>query len=973
MDSGINWGSSIDNMLATDFARERTGYSPYSSEMDDMPMGLPDFLVLCQAVGAEPWYTMPTGMSTQEMSNLMDYLGGSTSTVYGAKRAAMGQTAPWTTVFPTIHLEFGNEVWNAANPGASISDSVSYGKRASVIFAAAKASPSYASKSFDFIINGFESDPYWTGQVLAASSDYDTVDAAPYLMYNLNSTATTEAIFGPLLAQPESFSSVSTGMMAQNAATAAGAPHPAKLAIYETNLSTNQGSATQAVVNSTVPSIGAGLASTESMLLMMRDLGVNEQNLYSLTGLQAGFHGSNSSAASTTPLWGAVVDLGGQTNRMRPTFLTEQLANSAILPTLLSTSQSGTNPTWNQAYTTNDDFSFSGAHYIQSFAFTDGNKLNVIVFNLSRTSALPISFAGLNTPVGAATISTLTAPAITATNETASNVAITSTSETLTAGQTVSLPPFSMTVISTAAPVVPIKITAITAACAKASLSPLQTTPCSENVTGQGAFNPAVTWTATSGSITSAGVYTAPATIPSSGNAVITATSVQDTTKSASFTLPIANNTITAVTPKCASSSIGQEASTTCSAAVTGTGGFSSAVVWTTSAGLIDANGNLTAPGTGTSVTVRATSAQDSTKFGTFTVALFPVLVINAPVSSVTSTTATVGWELNAVAHSGISYGTTPSVGTTTPYDGRLITTPSYTLNGLKSSTLYYMQLFSYNGPATTSKAYQVKTPPASSVNSVSVSCAATSLPVSGKTSCKATLTGSGSFSQAVTWTATAGTIDTLGNFTAPATGSSVTVQATSTQDKTKFAVATILLTASTAPTSSIKSVMVSCGASTVTAGGTIACKATVAGTGTFSSAVNWTVSQGTIDASGNITAPVSGTSIIVKATSTQDKTKSGSAALTLTGELSINNPSQTVASKTALVSWTNTIAAHNSIDYGTTASYGSTTAYQSQTVTSPKITLSGLKPGTTYYLRLHAFIGKQNVIKKLTITTLAQ
>ena len=69
MDSGNNWGSSIDNMLAPDFARERTGYSPWSSEMDDIPLSLPDFLVLCQTIGAEPWYTMQTGMSTQEMSN----------------------------------------------------------------------------------------------------------------------------------------------------------------------------------------------------------------------------------------------------------------------------------------------------------------------------------------------------------------------------------------------------------------------------------------------------------------------------------------------------------------------------------------------------------------------------------------------------------------------------------------------------------------------------------------------------------------------------------------------------------------------------------------------------------------------------------------------------------------------------------------------------------------------------------------
>jgi hypothetical protein len=51
-----------------------------------------------------------------------------------------------------------------------------------------------------------------------------------------------------------------------------------------------------------------------------------------------------------------------------------------------------------------------------------------------------------------------------------------------------------------------------------------------------------VNWTASSGAITTAGVYTAPATAPASGTATITATSTEDTTKSS----PPVNITITA-------------------------------------------------------------------------------------------------------------------------------------------------------------------------------------------------------------------------------------------------------------------------------------------------------------------------------------------------------------------------------------------------------------------------------------------
>jgi len=181
MDNGTDWGSSIDNMLVPAMGRLRAGYSNYNSEADDIPIGLHEFMVLCQAVGAEPWYTMPAGMSTTEMQNLMDYLGGSSSTVYGARRAALGQATPWTTVFPSIHLELGNEVWNTANPGATMTDPVSYGRRAGVLFGTAKASASYSASVIDLVVDGWESAPVWTKPMLAASSNYDTVSQAAYI------------------------------------------------------------------------------------------------------------------------------------------------------------------------------------------------------------------------------------------------------------------------------------------------------------------------------------------------------------------------------------------------------------------------------------------------------------------------------------------------------------------------------------------------------------------------------------------------------------------------------------------------------------------------------------------------------------------------------------------------------------------------------------------------------------------------
>jgi hypothetical protein len=62
-----------------------------------------------------------------------------------------------------------------------------------------------------------------------------------------------------------------------------------------------------------------------------------------------------------------------------------------------------------------------------------------------------------------------------------------------------------------------------------------------------------------------------------------------------------------------------------------GTGNFSSAVSWTTGAGQVSSAGLLTAPivSSATNVTVTATSAQDSTKSGTATVAVNPTQAAN--------------------------------------------------------------------------------------------------------------------------------------------------------------------------------------------------------------------------------------------------------------------------------------------------------------------------------------------------------
>ena len=83
----------------------------------------------------------------------------------------------------------------------------------------------------------------------------------------------------------------------------------------------------------------------------------------------------------SAPVFGTVVDMGGATNRVRPVFLAEQLANEAILPAMLHVSVRGANPTWNQAQSKNDNVQLENAHVLQTFAFKNGNERSLIVLN----------------------------------------------------------------------------------------------------------------------------------------------------------------------------------------------------------------------------------------------------------------------------------------------------------------------------------------------------------------------------------------------------------------------------------------------------------------------------------------------------------------------------------------------------------------------------------------------------------------
>jgi hypothetical protein len=111
---------------------------------------------------------------------------------------------------------------------------------------------------------------------------------------------------------------------------------------------------------------------------------------------------------------------------------------------------------------------------------------------------------------------------------------------------------------------------------------------------------------------------------------------------------------------------------------------------------------------------------------------------------------------------------------------------------------------------------------------------------------------------------------------------------------------------AAATPTASVTSVSATCSPSTVNAGATSDCAASVQGTGSYSSAVTWAASSGTISSSGVFTASGTSGPVTLKATSTEDPTRSGTATITvqppptITGITVACNPTSLVTNATS-------------------------------------------------------------------------
>lgn len=221
---------------------------------------------------------------------------------------------------------------------------------------------------------------------------------------------------------------------------------------------------------------------------------------------------------------------------------------------------------------------------------------------------------------------------------------------------------------------------------------------------------------------------------------------------------------------------------------------------------------------------------------------------------------------------------------------------------------------------------------PISPPPAITISITPATVTVNGGASQGFTATLVNASNNAVTWSASGGTIQgngTSATWTAPMSGGPFTITATSAQDPTKSASATATITAP-APVS----VSITPTSATVAAGATQEFTATVANS--TNNGVTWTSTGGTIAGSGNTmtwTAPVAGGSYAVTATSSADPTKSATVNITVPSVVvSVTPSSPTVAAGgTQTFIATVTGASDNTVTWSAT---GGTIAGSGATVT---------------------------------------
>jgi len=411
---------------------------------------LHDYYLLCEHVGAAPWYCLPGTLHPEEIPSFMEYLGAPEDTGWGKLRAQLGHPKPWTDVFPTLYIEFGNEAWN---PGGYATGSFNGPDHWKDLMAAAKASPHY-KPSVVLVAGSHAANPWLTGKLLEDVPNADRYAIAPYLM-----NQTPKTTLAPLDTDDKLFRWVYAYTLRRVLEPAGNVfrqfqhvkDTDKELALYEHNFhitlpQEKNGGAPVAVRNRIIASLGGGINIVNDSLLMLRERRIRAQCLFNLNQKQF-YEGIK--------LWGFCPGLSLRDQRYRPVFLATEIANRIIAGDLVATEHTGARPTFAATGLFEDTrrkgtvTTYGDIPVLWSYAFADGPRRGLILVNLDtqRRHPVAVKFAG-KAKDAAATAWWLAADDIGANNEYETGkpqVAI--RQERLAdfaSGKTLDLPPFSL-------------------------------------------------------------------------------------------------------------------------------------------------------------------------------------------------------------------------------------------------------------------------------------------------------------------------------------------------------------------------------------------------------------------------------------------------------------------------------------------------------------------------------------------------
>ncbi len=368
------------------------------------PYSLHAVLSLCEYLNMEAWWCLPGNLRQDEMDLFMEYIGGPETTKGGKLRTELGHPKPWTETLRKIHVEIGNEAWNAM--GRFLGSGFNGPDYWRELFTRVKKSPYYKPNIICQSAGQNYSDRM-ADQVLTYTKGEDGVQMADNYatgMYQVHDLWKTQ------LEQLDTDEKLLNFIFAYSMNGYLGKPfqkqmeiskkHGVEYSMYEINMHVTGGDAPVEPRVKTNVSIAAGINVLNTMLGCLKYGGIRTQNFFQLFQQ---YYSAMPPGPKNIPIWGAALSLRPDQKRYRPTGLALMLTNRVLKGDLLETKHSAGEPTYTGQIVhggkkagkakEDEEKTFPVIH---SYAFKDGKNRGLILFNfdLASPQEVELKFSG---------------------------------------------------------------------------------------------------------------------------------------------------------------------------------------------------------------------------------------------------------------------------------------------------------------------------------------------------------------------------------------------------------------------------------------------------------------------------------------------------------------------------------------------------------------------------------------------------